>query len=279
MRGVSKRVQLLPRQGWFLGLRRFLKNRVTLAVLAAFVLAARGAVVHDRIRQHAVASFVREMQQLRPGGANAAEVIAFAARHGLQSIKPSDWRVVEYPCNGTDCVFLRHVEGDPLISWIARHGTDLTGIKASWFDFLGLRPWGSTLSASLKHGYLQRVSSSFGTTQPQAQHPYEGWQWNFAAVLYAADAKDILDEWDVRMVGAGALNQKYLAWFRGSVFTVLATTDASAEDRDRAFSIDLGCLSKHPCHSWGAAVPQSWNRFCSEQAPDTYLYQECFGEQ
>jgi hypothetical protein len=163
--GVITSMHILPTNGWFSGFRRFLTNGVTLTLIGILLLALIVPIAHDRLRQHEVAVAVRELFQLQPGTASSKEVIAFAQRHGLIAFRKFEGTYVNDPCHGSDCAFEGAVQSDRFINWVTTKGSDLTGIKAAWFEALKVRPWVVRFIVTIEQGRLE------GSTLIFRNHP------------------------------------------------------------------------------------------------------------
>jgi hypothetical protein len=267
-------MQIFPTNGWFMGFRRCIKNPVLLTLVGLVLLAIVAAKVDDRVRQHEVAVTIRELLSLRPGKTPASEAMAIAQKRGLTPYGFSQRDIVPL-CSGENCLLYKVVQADPLIDWVTERGTEFTGIKATWFEALGFRPWAVRFTIEVRRDLLDDFSIEFGTTKPMPHHPYEGWWWNSVSVSCAADISTLFLQYDWEHNRAALQNPNYAAWTRKNVFTV-ATTGVNSDGLDTAFSVDLGCLSKHACHALGDVIPKAWRRFCSGQSQESNLYQECF---
>lgn len=270
-------MRVFPEGGWFVGLRRLLINRITLPTLGLALFTFIAAIVHDHLRQHEIALAVHDLASLQPGKAELSEVLGVVRENQLVGYRKHDGRYQEQSCDGSDCYFGRVIEADPLIMWLTTRGSEFTGIKASWFERIGIRPWVVRFGLRVQRNQLTDSQVEFGTTQPYPQHPYEGWWWNSVSISYTDDLTNAVLDYDRnRGVPSRLLrNANYGAWTRKNVFVVVVTKDATSDELETALKFDLGCLSTHPCHGWGDVVPRAWRSFCSDPSRDSSLDAEC----
>lgn len=270
-------MKVFPEGGWFVGLRKLLINRITVLTFGLVLLTFVAAMVDDRLRQHEVAVAVHDLANLQPGKGELSEVLRVVRKNQLVGYREDDGRYQKQSCDDSNCYFGRVVEADPLIMWLTTHGSEFTGIKALWFERIGMRPWGVRFGVRVQRGRLTDTQVEFSTTQPYPQHPYEGWWWNSVSISYTDDLMNQLLDYDRNRGVTSRLlrNASYGAWTRKNVFVVVVTKGATSDELETALNFDLGCLSTHPCHGWGDVVPRSWKSFCSDPSRDSHLDAEC----
>ncbi|MBZ5658728.1 MAG: hypothetical protein LAO56_26105 [Acidobacteriia bacterium] len=201
------------------------KSKFLLGLLAFIALAACALFVLTIHQRHRAAAFLREFASLQIGATTFAEAQDLANRYGA---KASGSRLKD-PCSMKDCAF-----GFVFKNWLLNH-------------FQRQREISLAAGITVKDGYVISKQLDYSICATSGDR--------FMYILFDRVTPEKDKGYAIKR---GMINPQGMA----SVIEVDLGSNASAEVRKRAYSVDLACLSRvSGCDSLRDILPAYWSDF------------------
>jgi hypothetical protein len=199
-------------------------SRLLLEILGVVVVAAFALFVLVTYQRHRASVFLHDFASLQIGKPTFAEVQNLARRYGA---KASGSRLQD-PCSMHDCVF------DFIFkNWLLNH-------------LQGQRQISLTASVVVKDGYVTGSELDYSILATSADR-------QFMYLLFDRMTPESDRGYAIKQ---GMVNAQGMA----HIVEVHLGPNVSAEVRKRAYSVDLGCLSRvNGCNSLGDILPVNWS--------------------
>jgi hypothetical protein len=251
-------MDLLPRNGWFVGLRRIGLSRFALFTFAVLFTGLMGCIAHNLFLREQAAAMLRDLQQLRPGSSPMSEVRTFAAKYHLEK---------SGSCTESDCDFSVLVYEDRGI-WMLISAAQDSHIPTTIVDELRVRRWSLRPWLRVQNGTLMDLEVCIFVERSFPDLPYLRWGWHRVCTRFEIAPPNYVSDSSVGKM-LWERTPGYLPIRLPKEFRVYLDPEANASEVKRAFQYNLRCLiGGQPCRSYADIAPEAWADYCQVSPPD-----------
>ena len=254
-------MDLWPRNGWFVGLRRILFGKIAVALYIILATIFVGCIAHNLLLRRQAAKILRDIQTLKPGSSPMNDVSAFAAKHHLQKA---------LSCTYSDCDFSLEIYEDRGIGLLISAAQD-AHVPTTVVDELRVRRWSFRPWMRVRNGTLIDIEVSLFVEGSFPEQPYIGWGLQRVSTRFATSPPPYAI-YPSGLEMRWAKTPGYFPIRLAKEFRVYLTPQANADQIKRAFDYKLECFAGgKPCRRYADIAPEAWADLCRSSPIDCGL--------